>query len=162
MSEEAPVKKLRPDGQPYTQAGWRPGAGRPPKGKEKNGGKKQLSRIALEFLNEGAAPAEVMLTSMRRFYARALTAQQRAAVAETEDLRADLERETDFALRLACDIAKDVAPYVHPKLNAIALAENKDAVAEAFELFNPEILRSKLLGLSSTKQIVDAEVTDDK
>jgi len=71
-----------------------------------------------------------------------------AQMAHDPEVKADLEREVDFALRLSCDIAKDVAPYVHPKLNAVALAENKGAVEEAFAMFDPSLLKSKLLGLS--------------
>ena len=75
--------------------GKRPGAGR------KSGvpAQKTINRlkIAEEAAADGITPIEVMLTQMRSYWADG----------------------TDEARAKACDIAKDAAPYLHPRLSAV-------------------------------------------
>lgn len=72
--------------------GRRPGAGRPP------GSKNQRSaEIARQAVEAGITPIEVMLNAMRDLW----------------------EEGTPEAKREAAKIAKDAAPYVHPRLASI-------------------------------------------
>ena len=71
------------------RGGFREGAGRPKGAKSEM--TKQREAIAAKALDEGITPLEVMLTTMRSLY-----------------------EEGDHVA--ACSIAKDAAPYIHPKL----------------------------------------------
>jgi len=84
------------------------------KGTPKTGGRRKgslnkttaaMREIANKALAAGITPMELMLDNMRYFYSQAL-------VADTEVERIELR-----TLAQAC--AKDVAPYVHPKLATI-------------------------------------------
>ena len=54
-------------------------------------------KIAEEAAADGITPLEVMLTQMRTYW----------------------DADTDEARAKACDIAKDAAPYLHPRLSAV-------------------------------------------
>ena len=74
------------------RGGRRPGAGRPP------GSKNQRSaEIAREAVEAGITPIEVMLNAMRELW----------------------EEGTSEAKREAAKVARDAAPYVHPRLASI-------------------------------------------
>ena len=77
------------------RGGKRPGPGRKP-GVPSN---KTINRlkIAEEAAADGITPLEVMLTQMRSYW----------------------DADTDEARAKACDIAKDAAPYLHPRLSAV-------------------------------------------
>jgi hypothetical protein len=78
-----------------TRGGKRPGAGRP-KGKPSQ---KTIARlkIAEQATAEGITPLDVMLRTMRALW----------------------DQDTAEAKLAACEIAKDAAPYIHPRLSAI-------------------------------------------
>src|SRR5215472_16979432 len=80
------------------RGGRREGAGRKPGSKLT---KSQL--IAAEAREAGISPLEVQLTTMRELWRRA---------------HANGEMDADLAAQ-ACAIAKDCAPYVHPRLASI-------------------------------------------
>jgi hypothetical protein len=84
------------------RGGRRPGAGRKPGSKLT---KSQL--IAAEAREAGISPLEVQLTTMRELWRRA---------------HANGEMDADLAAQ-ACAIAKDCAPYVHPRLASIEHAD---------------------------------------
>ena len=74
------------------RGGTRPGSGRPP------GSKNQRSaEIARQAVEEGITPIEVMLNAMRELW----------------------NEGTSEARKEAARIAKDAAPYVHPRLASI-------------------------------------------
>src|SRR4029078_6989276 len=74
------------------RGGARPGAGRPP------GSKNQRSaEVARQAVEAGITPIEVMLNAMRDLW----------------------EEGTPEAKREAARIAKDAAPYIHPRLSNI-------------------------------------------
>lgn len=77
--------------------GARPGAGRKPGGKNK-----RTQEIAIKAAQEGATPIEVMLGAMR--------------LAWDEAQKVDDFGERVKAAKAAADIAKEAAPYVHPKM----------------------------------------------
>lgn len=77
---------------PVGQGGARPGAGRPP------GSKNQRSaNVARQATEAGITPIEVMLSVMRELW----------------------EEGSAISKREAAKIAKDAAPYVHPRLASI-------------------------------------------
>ena len=75
-----------------SQGGRRPGAGRPPGSKNR-----KSAEIAREAMEAGITPIEVMLSAMRDLW----------------------DEGTSEAKREAARIAKDAAPYVHPRLATI-------------------------------------------
>jgi hypothetical protein len=78
--------------------GRRPGAGRPHGAK----GRKTIERAKLteEAAASGVTPLEVMLQTMRALWAK----------------------NTEEAHKQACEIAKDAAPYLHPRLSSQTIA----------------------------------------
>ena len=83
------------------RGGFRPGAGR-----KKGAAEVRTRRIANELAREGLTPLEVMIATMRELW---LHAQSAATPAER------LERQ-----RAACGVAKEAAPYIHPRLAAVS------------------------------------------
>lgn len=69
--------------------------------------------IADRASKSGVVPLEVMLDAMRFFHGKASEAHASAEVAMTN-------------YRLAADIAKDAAPYMHPKLASIEYTNGED------------------------------------
>lgn len=82
------------------KGGKRPGAGRP-----KGATTKRTAAVALQAAALGVTPIEVMLASMRAHYAQ--------AIGEDGGIK-DLA-----AAKVAADLAKDAAPYVHPRLQSV-------------------------------------------
>ena len=83
---------IRDESGPMGRGGARPGAGRPP------GSTNQRSaEIARQASEAGITPIEVMLSAMRQLW----------------------EEGTSTSIREAARIAKDAAPYVHPRLASI-------------------------------------------
>jgi hypothetical protein len=74
------------------RGGRRPGAGRPPGSKNQ-----RTAEIARAAVEAGITPIEVMLNAMRELW----------------------DQGTPEAKREAATIAKDAAPYVHPRLSSI-------------------------------------------
>jgi hypothetical protein len=80
------------------RGGRRPGAGRKP-----GSVNKKTREIAERAVSEGITPLEVQLQTMRALWAEA-----------NNGNTLDLEKATE-----ACAIAKDAAPYIHPRLSSI-------------------------------------------
>src|SRR5665811_2377861 len=80
------------------QGGRRPGAGRPPGSKNR-----KSSEIAREAMVAGITPIEVMLSAMRDLW----------------------DEGTSEAKREAARLAKDAAPYVHPRWASVAQTINE-------------------------------------
>jgi hypothetical protein len=94
------------------RGGLRTGAGR-----KKNSPNKATQERQAKVAATGAAPLDVMIESMRFFRAQAAQAQNmpnpdKAVVREN--------------LRIASSIAKDAAPYVHPRLESITHSGDPD------------------------------------
>lgn len=96
-----------------SRGGKRAGAGRPH-------GAKNKTTIKREQLVEdlGDTPIMIMLDEMRYHYDVAQNERKKGAKA-----RPDIVCE---ALAMARSAAKDVAPYIHPKLQAVTLGGNPD------------------------------------
>lgn len=93
-----PPYPLKPDKPKGTHGGRRPGAGR-----KAGSVNKKTRAIAEKAVNEGITPLEVQLETMRALWAE-------AKKGDTLDLEKAIE---------ACAIAKDAAPYIHPRLSSI-------------------------------------------
>ena len=83
------------------RGGRRPGAGRKP-----GSANKQTREIAEKAMAEGITPLDVQLQTMRALWAE-------ANAGDTFDV--------DKAMQ-ACGVAKDAAPYIHPRLSSIEAA----------------------------------------
>ena len=81
--------------------GKRPGAGR-----KKGSANKKTREIADKAIEQGITPLEVMLAAMRASYETAMTL--------------DEGEERNLLLAKASAIASDAAPYIHPRLAAVA------------------------------------------
>ena len=90
----------RPKGSPRT-----PGSGR--KKGTKNAKTLARKEIAEKALTNGVTPLQVMLGTMRALWARAKRAKKAEAKATYQ--------------AKASEIAKDAAPYVHPRLTAVEM-----------------------------------------
>src|ERR1700682_291077 len=83
------------------RGGKRPGAGR-----KKNVPKRASANRERKVAASGATPLDVMLKSMRLLLALA-------------DESANDKKQFEHYIRAAAAVAKDVAPYVHPRLSTV-------------------------------------------
>ncbi len=91
------------------RGGARPGAGR-----KKGAATKRTREIADKAAEEGITPLEVMLKAMREFVERAETMRPDDVEMVNNKVVTRLS-----LLAEAADVAKDAAPYMHPRLAAI-------------------------------------------
>lgn len=82
------------------RGGARPGAGRP-----KGAATRKTAEIANQAAEQGITPLEVMLASMRALWDEA-----------TDDAGAVID---PAKAKEATAVAKDAAPYIHPRLQAV-------------------------------------------
>jgi hypothetical protein len=107
------------------RGGRRPGAGR-----KKNIPNKASANREREVAASGATPLEVMLKSMRLLMALA-------------DENTREKRKFEHYLRAAASVAKDVAPYIHPRLSTVELNGNPDRpIAHRVDLLDGTDLQS--------------------
>lgn len=93
------------------KGGKRKGAGRP-KGRKNT--KSQL--IAQKAAEEGVTPLEIMLKAMREFAEQADAFKTKGKTIETDGKKVITRL---GLLQSAAAVAKDAAPYIHPRLAAI-------------------------------------------
>lgn len=113
--------------------GIRPGAGRKP-----GSPNTKTRELALRAAEKGVTPIEVMLANMRYYFeqAHSMSEAERGLETQLRDTGADageiadalrgLRACADKARRAAQESAKDAAPYIHPRLQAIELSGDKD------------------------------------
>lgn len=97
------------------RGGRRSGAGRKP-----GAATKKTREIAEQAAAEGITPLEVMLRAMRKFV-------------ENAEKMAGIDEPTSMTLmKEAADVAKNAAPYMHPRLTAMEVTgkNGKDLVPE--------------------------------
>ena len=82
------------------RGGCRPGAGR-----KKGAAEVRTRRIANELARDGLTPLEVMVATMRELWQHAQSAATPAERLEGQ--------------RAACAVARDAAPYIHPRLAVV-------------------------------------------
>jgi hypothetical protein len=100
------------------KGGYRAGAGR-----KRGCAEIRTRRIANELAREGLTPLEVMITTMRELWQQAQTASRPA-----ERLEKRLA---------ACAVAEKAAPYIHPRLGAVAATVRQ--VASVRDLSDAEL-----------------------
>jgi hypothetical protein len=99
-----------------------------------------LPDIPAQHALKGITPAELMLNAMREFNEEAEEAFELANSLDpttNAKRRAELQSYGRTMIQMAVDVAKDVAPYVHPRLNATTLSSDPDsplAILSAEEL----------------------------
>lgn len=97
------------------QAKSGPGGRRPGAGRKKGSATRKTREIADKAAEQGITPLEVMLAAMREAYEQATK----------PDVKADVRL---AYLEKAASVAKDAAPYIHPRLASIEHG-NKDGGA---------------------------------
>lgn len=102
------------------RGGARPGAGR--KKSAVTVRTREIAEKVLTETREGESPLEVMLSIMNDLRTAALVAK------ESED--ADTRKASTKLLMLAANVAKDAAPYIHPRLAAIDHTTNGKDLAQ--------------------------------
>ena len=107
------------------RGGKRPGAGR-----KKNIPNKASANREREAAASGATPLDVMLKSMRLLMALA-------------NESANDDKLFERYIRAAASVAKDVAPYIHPRLSTVELNGSPDRpIAHRVDLLNGADLQS--------------------
>ena len=110
------TRMTRPEAKPRKQVGGaRPGAGR----KKGSGTVRRSGLEAIELARQGESPLEYMLRVLRQDDSDLLALEKRSKIdtAERIKLQADRDRRRDWAAQAA-------APYVHPRLSAVAVTES--------------------------------------
>lgn len=109
--------------------------------------KAETSKELLDKLSEnGVSPIEVMINSMRNLYSQYEECLEQGELTNHENTKESIMRYGKDCLRQACEIAKDVAPYFHPRLQAITHAGDEDKAPIQMELTTVADLRKFLRG----------------
>jgi hypothetical protein len=104
------------------------------------------SQEVLDKLSEdGVSPVEVMVLSMRRLYKEYDECLEQSEFSRSDATRESIMRYGKDCLREACEIAKNVAPYFHPRLQSVTVSGD-DENPLAVELTNANDLRKFLRG----------------
>ncbi len=108
------------------RGGSRPGAGRKP-----GSANKRTREVAERVIQEGLSPIEVMADNMRFFHAEAYEIVRKITSAAeckggVDDLAADFKEALRFR-EMSQKAARDLAPYLHPRLCAIEQANSQEA-----------------------------------
>lgn len=116
--------------------------GRPPSGKTKK------SKEAVERLSSdgGALPVEIMVKSMRKLYAQYQECEDYAELNNSIKEKEEVLKQGLGYLQEACEIAKNVAPYFHPKLQSMTVVGDEDGPPVLFELTGVDELRKAIRG----------------
>jgi len=106
----------------------------------------QTSQEVLDKLaDEGVSPVEVMVRTMRRLYREHDECVEKLPFIRSDEEIGNLKNMAIERLKEACEIAKDVAPYFHPRLQAVTVA-GEDGGAIQLELTSVAELRKFLRG----------------
>ena len=88
----------------------------------------KLQDIPSTHALKGITPVELMLNAMREFNDEAEEAFSLANTCPQDSKRrAELQSYGRTMISMAVDVAKDAAPYVHPKLNSTTISGDPDA-----------------------------------
>lgn len=101
------------------------GGARPNAGRKKSAitvRTREIAEKAISEAREGDSPLEVMLTIMRDLRDAAVSAKQ------SDD--PDVQKSANRLLLMAADVAKDAAPYIHPRLAAVDHTTNGKDMAQ--------------------------------
>lgn len=116
-------------GQGKGGGGKRPGAGRP-----QGAITKKNQELQLRAIEQGISPMEVLLEDMRYYYNLANEILNPIKGKEFSDENIELTKRVTGLKSIARECAKDVAPYIHPKLANIdakvTISNQETALAE--------------------------------
>src|ERR1700680_261267 len=87
-----------------------------------------------EVASSGASPVEIMVLSMRMLYKQYESCEEQAMTVETDREKEGVLKYGKGCLVEACEIAKHVAPYFHPKLQSMTLAGDPEAAPIKMDL----------------------------
>ena len=87
----------------------------------------KLQDIPAKAALQGITPVELMLNAMREFNEEAEEAFEAASVVSDPRRKEELRSYGRTMIGMAVDVAKDAAPYVHPRLNSTTLSGDPDS-----------------------------------
>lgn len=87
-----------------------------------------MAQLAIEAAQSGITPVELMLNAMREFNDEAEEAFKCASEVTDEKRRKELRSYGRTMISMAVDVAKDVAPYIHPRLTSIAVGGDEGGI----------------------------------
>jgi hypothetical protein len=94
----------------------------------------------------GVSPVEVMVSSMRKLFKEYEEAEGEAEVSSRSQDKEAIMRYGKDCLKEACEIAKNVAPYFHARLQATTISGDGDKPPISVELTSVGELRKFLRG----------------
>ena len=107
----------------------------------------KMSEIAREAALQGITPVELMMNAMREFNDEAEEAFKCAEECDNEKTKQELRSYGRTMIQMAVEVAKDAAPYVHARLNAVTVSGDPDAPLQ-IELLPAHALKSMVRGSS--------------
>ena len=109
--------------------------------------RKKTSKEIIERLTEGGiSPAEVMVDTMRRLYKSQDKYLELAEMCHNDDDRTRYMKMASECMLEACEIAKNVAPYMHAKLQSVTVGGDEGAAPIQVELKGVDELRKLIRG----------------
>lgn len=128
-----------------SRGGARPGSGRKP-GTQNT----KTQELVAKALRQGITPLEVMIEAMRFHY----DAHKRALAEAIE--RDALRQYHAPSLDLAAAVAKDAAPFMHPRLNAIAVTGKDEGPIQVEDVSARDTLLSRI------SQLADRDAEEER
>lgn len=119
--------------------------------------KKRSSKEIIDKLSDGVSPVEVMVKTMRRLYKEYDEVMEEAEMVRNDDHKASLLKHASACMTEACEIAKNVAPYFHPKLQTVTVNGDEDGGPVQFELRNVDELRRLIRGRTTVVPIASVK-----
>jgi hypothetical protein len=109
--------------------------------------KVKVSKEIIDKLSEsGVSPVEVMVNSMRKLFREYTDAEEQAELTNSQGEKEAILKQAKDSLTEACEIAKNVAPYFHPRLQSVTVAGDGDGAPISVELSNVDELRRLIRG----------------
>lgn len=109
--------------------------------------KPKASKAIIEKLSaSGVSPAEVMVETMRRLYKSHDKFMEQAELCFDDERKTLLLKMASDCMLEACEIAKNVAPYFHPKLQSVVVGGDEGAAPVQVELLGVDALRKLIRG----------------
>lgn len=106
---------------------------------------KPSQEVLDKLAEDGVSPVEVMVLSMRRLYREYDDCVEQGEFSRSDRDKESIMRYGKDCLREACEIAKNVAPYFHPRLQSVTVSGD-DENPLTIELANANDLRKFLRG----------------
>jgi hypothetical protein len=109
--------------------------------------KTKTSKEIIDRLTEGGvSPVEVMVITMRRLYKDYDELMGEAEMCRNDDQKMSYLKQAGACMVEACEIAKNVAPYFHPRLQSVVVGGDDGAPPVQVELTGVDALRKLIRG----------------